>query len=151
VTPTGLRGKRLVHLARGRRGISSNARQKGNITDSGRPRLRPDPTALQLHPHHTRLSSPHADRTPPQRGVRFVVGLHIGQHFVRPEVQCPQPRLPVRSSQPTLVQRRNSFGPFGTCAPPKELQLGAEQPAALRPPTNPPAEGKSAISPAFHM
>ena len=55
--------------------------------DRQRPPIGRAQKRLKLHPHDTRLIKSDADRAPAKRRVGFVLGLHIGQDLVRPDVE----------------------------------------------------------------
>jgi len=124
-------------------------RDKGKQSPTAGVRLPAPDQRLQLIRIIPGLSSPRGFARPPQRGVGSVVGLHYRAHFVRPiPVSGKTTRLPVAASSTRLTNARQ-LDRLGILPAPQGTAVGAEQPHPSAP--DPSSEGKSAISPAFHM
>ena len=76
---------------------------------------------LQLHSHDARLVQTYSDRAPPQGRVRFIVGLHVGQHFVRTDIEGPKHHAFAVGGIQHATVKRGQLGPFRHLAPDQEL------------------------------
>ena len=95
--------------------------------DRQRPAIRRPDQRLQLHTHHTRFIQPHPDRAPAECRVRLIGGLHVGQNFIRADIERAEDHpLTARCLKNALIEA-HQFRAFRHLVAYEELQLGAKQ------------------------
>ena len=107
-------------------------RDEGEHHRQGPPVRRPQ-QGLKLHPQHARLVQTDPDRPPAHGGVRLVIGLHVGQHLVRADVEGAERHRQALGGIHDAGIKHRKFAPLGHLVADQELQLGAKQPDPFGP------------------